>query len=145
MTERATAVGPGLDHAVWIVEDEPAAALLAADLCKASGASSSTFRDPLSFLAALRSAPGPAAVILDWRLEREVSAGLFLATRHRYPSLPVIYWTGSVAGELPAVIRNDPWAVVVEKGTSTSSFEDALDWALDASPEPTLEGGQAAG
>jgi FixJ family two-component response regulator len=144
VTERATAIGPAWDRTVWIVEDEPAAALLAAELCEASGVSSTMFRDPLSFLAALRSAPGPAAVILDWRLEREVSAGLFLATRHRYPSMPVIYWTGSVAGALPAVIRNDPWAVVVEKGTSTSSFEDALDWALDASPEPTV-GGQAAG
>ena len=36
----------------------------------------------------------PVAVILDWRLEHELSAALFLATRHRYPRMPVIYWTG---------------------------------------------------
>ena len=30
-----------------------------------------------------------------------------VATRHRYPQLPIIYWTGSVLSSLPAMIRGD--------------------------------------
>ena len=64
------------------------------------GAEASVFRAPLPYLAALREATPPMAVVLDWRLEHELSAALFLATRHRYPHLPVIYWTGSPASAL---------------------------------------------
>ena len=118
------------DRRVWIVEDEPAAAMLAAELCEASGASASVFRGPTTFLAALRTSGPPTAVVLDWRLERELSAGLFLATRHRHPHLPVIYWTGSTLGALPAMISDDRWAVIVDKAAGSASFEDALAWAL---------------
>jgi CheY-like chemotaxis protein len=144
VAKRTAVIDPVSDRTVWIVEDEPAATLLATDLCEAAGVSSASFRDPLSFLTALRSGPPPDAVILDWRLEREVSAGLFLTMRHHHPRLPVVCWTGSAAGELPAVIRNDPWTVVVEKGSDASTFEDALSWALDPSNEP-LSGGSASG
>src|SRR5688572_12239524 len=83
---------------VWIVEDEPASATLAAELCETWGAHVSVFRAPLPFLSALRDRSQPMAVVLDWRLEHELSAPLFLATRHRYPRLPVIYWTGHFPG-----------------------------------------------
>ena len=92
-------------RAVWVVEDDPAAAALAADLCAANGATACLFRLPLPFLTALRTSLPPSAVVLDWRLEHQLSAALFLATRHRYPRLPVIYWTGSVRSTLPAMIR----------------------------------------
>jgi len=104
--------------------------MLAAELCEASGASASVFRGPTTFLAALRASPPPTAVVLDWRLERELSAGLFLATRHRHPQLPVIYWTGSTLGALPAMISEDRWAMIVDKAAGSASFEDALAWAL---------------
>lgn len=117
---------------VWIVEDEPAAAALAADLCLSCGASPSVYRAPLPFLAALRSAEPPHAVVLDWRLERELSAALFLATRHRYPDLPVVYWTGSPGDALPAMIREDARTVVIDKAAGSRAFESAITAALEA-------------
>jgi CheY-like chemotaxis protein len=127
-----------LDETVWIVEDEPAAAELASDLCEASGARASLFRSPLPFLAALRGTSTPSAVVLDWRLEHELSAAIFLATRHRFPDLPVIYWTGSSARALPAMIRNDPLTRIVDKAGGTGAFETALGWATGQRlPAPT--------
>lgn len=115
---------------VWIVEDEPAAATLAMDLCESNGAEPSIFQSPLPFLAALRLGTSPAAVILDWRLEHELSAALFLATRHRHPDVPVIYWTGSSLESLPAMILDDPLTIIVDKASGTVGFERALGWAL---------------
>ncbi|MEO6577936.1 MAG: hypothetical protein ABIO99_03445 [Candidatus Limnocylindria bacterium] len=121
-------------HQVWIVEDEVEAAALAADLCQANGAEPSLFRMPVAFLAALRTAAAPDVVILDWRLEHELSAALFLATRHRYPELPVIYWTGSRPETLPSMICEDAYTVVVDKAAGTVSFEEAIGWAMARSP-----------
>jgi DNA-binding NtrC family response regulator len=137
VNERA-AIDRGWERRAWIVDDEPAAASLAADLCEANGASAAVFRLPLPYLTALRSGPAPAVVILDWRLEHELSAALFLATRHRHPRLPIIYWTGSVRGSLPSMIRDDRYTIVVDKASGTAEFEDALAWALDdeQGPEP---------
>jgi CheY-like chemotaxis protein len=119
-----------LDGTIWIVEDEPAAAELATDLCEAGGSRGSVFRSPLPYLAALRGHSTPLAVVLDWRLEHELSAALFLATRHRFPDLPVIYWTGSPARALPAMIRNDRLTRIVDKAGGTRAFETALAWAM---------------
>jgi CheY-like chemotaxis protein len=126
----------GWERRAWIVEDEPAAASLAADLCEANGAAASVFRLPLPYLTALRSGPAPAVVVLDWRLERELSAGLFLATRHRHPRLPIIYWTGSVRGSLPSMIQDDRYTIIVDKASGTGDFEEALAWALDDEQGP---------
>jgi DNA-binding NtrC family response regulator len=115
---------------VWVVEDEPAAAELAVDLCSAAGVGASVFASPAPFLTALEANGAPTAVILDWRLERELSAALFLATRHRFPDLPVIYWTGSASVALPSMILDDAHTVVVSKADGTSAFERALRWAL---------------
>ena len=110
------------DRRVWIVEDEPAAAALAMELCRASGALPSIFRSPHPFLAALGEADAPAAVVLDWRLERQLSAGLFLATRHRHPTLRIVYWTGSAAQLLPSMIREDASTRVVDKAAGARAF-----------------------
>jgi DNA-binding NtrC family response regulator len=128
--EDAAMTGIREERRVWIVEDEPEAAMLAAEMCEASGASASIFRRPLTFLTALRTSEPPTAVVLDWRLERELSAALFLATRHRHPRLPVIYWTGGTLGALPAMIFEDRWVVILDKAAGTKSFEEALAWAL---------------
>ena len=137
VNERA-AIDGGWDRRAWIVEDEPAAASLAADLCEANGAAPSVFRLPLPYLTALRSDPPPTVVVLDWRLEHELSAALFLATRHRHPRLPIIYWTGSVRGALPAMIQDDHYTIVVDKAAGSGDFEDALAWAFhdEQGPEP---------
>jgi CheY-like chemotaxis protein len=131
IVEERSAIDRGWERRVWIVEDEPAVATLAADLCVARGASPSVFSLPLSFLTALRTSPPPAVLILDWRLENELSSGLFMATRHRYPRLPIIYWTGSRTESLPSMIRADPYTLVVAKASGASSFERALGWAFD--------------
>jgi DNA-binding NtrC family response regulator len=117
---------------VWIVEDEPAAAELAADLCIACGARPELFRSALPFLRAFRDGGLPQAVVLDWRLERELSAALFLATRHRFPMLPVVFWTGSPGTTLPAAVREDPCTRIVDKAAGTEAFDAALSWALHA-------------
>ena len=116
--------------AVWIVEDEPEAATLAAELCDSWGADASVFRAPLPYLVALRSSAPPMAVVLDWRLENQLSAAVYMATRHRFPHVPVIYWTGSPAGSLPAMIRDDALTKVVDKADGATSFEGALGWAM---------------
>ena len=126
--------GAMTDRAVWIVEDEPAAAALAVELCESRRALPSIFRNPLPFLAALRSGVEPAAVVLDWRLEHELSAALFLATRHRYPALRVVYWTGSPLGTLPGMIREDAQTRIVDKAAGSAAFEEAIDWALAGAP-----------
>ncbi|HEX2765019.1 MAG TPA: hypothetical protein VHR55_00055 [Candidatus Limnocylindria bacterium] len=118
---------------VWIVEDEPDAAELAAELCAACGADALLFRTPLPFLVALRSSPAPHAAVLDWRLERELSAALFLATRHRFPTLPVIYWTGTTDA-LPSMILEDRYSRVVDKADGAAAFEQALGWATEQNP-----------
>ena len=119
------------ERLVWIVEDEPSAALLAAEMCQMNGAAVSVFRQPLTFLTALRTTPPPTAVVLDWRLEHELSAALFLATRHRYPRLPVIYWTGSTS-TLPSVIVGDVRTVIVDKAAGSEPFDRAIAWALES-------------
>lgn len=116
--------------AVWIVDDEPQAAQLAADLCEAAGVPALVFPAEQPFLTALEDEWTPAAVILDWRLERQLSAGLFLAARHRYGDLPVICWTGTDPDALPDVIRDDPATLLVGKADGVTAFEDALAWAL---------------
>lgn len=128
--EPALDVGRG-GRSAWIVEDEPAVASLAVDLCTEHGATPSVFRRSQPFMNALRASPPPSVLILDWRLENELSAALFMATRHRYPRLPIVYWTGSHADGLPSMIRADPRALVVDKAAGPSAFEEALRWALD--------------
>jgi DNA-binding NtrC family response regulator len=129
------AAAPPRVHSVWIVEDEPTAAELAVELCANAHVSASIFRTAQPFLSALRDGAEPRAVVLDWRLEHELSAALFLATRHRFPNVPVIYWTGSPLIALPAMIRDDPLTRFVDKGGGSAAFEGALRWALDQSAE----------
>jgi CheY-like chemotaxis protein len=124
----------------WIVEDEPAAAALASDLCDASGITAVIFSLPLPFLTALRTSTPPSMVVLDWRLERELSAALFLATRHRHPRMPVIYWTASHPSALPSMISDDPLTMIVDKAAGTGRFDEALRWASTSFGDRTGEG-----
>ncbi len=137
--EQGAAQQVGARPLVWIVEDEPTASSLAVELCDSRGVGAVVFPDPLPYLAALRSDPPPVAIILDWRLERELSAALFMATRHRLPATPVMYWTGSPIDQLPAMIRQDLHTLVVDKAAGTAAFDGALAWALTASAEEPLE------
>ena len=115
---------------VWIVEDEPDVGRLAAEICDSLGAAPIVFRAPLSFLLALRGSTSPAAVMFDWRLQNELSSGIFLATRHRHRRMPVVYWTNSPEA-LPAMVRDDPLTTVVDKQGGVEALERALTWALE--------------
>jgi DNA-binding NtrC family response regulator len=114
---------------VGVVEDDPSVAALAAELCRGMGANAVLFASPTPFLRAF-SDGAPRAVVLDWRLEREVSSAAFLAIRHRYPQLPVVCWTASPRESLPVMIHHDPMTRIVDKASGMTAFEHALWWAL---------------
>ena len=139
--DASTPLAPHAARAVWVVEDEPAAASLAAELCAMNGAAAQTYRDGQLFLDALRSEHRPSVLVLDWRLERGLAAPLFMAARHREPGLPVVFWTGSAATALPQMIREDPRARVVDKADGAAAFEAALRWALGLAEVGSRVGG----
>jgi DNA-binding NtrC family response regulator len=114
---------------VVVVEDDPTVAALAADMCRGMGANPVLFASPAPFLHSLGDDP-PRAVVLDWRLEREVSSAAFMAIRHRYPELPVVCWTASPREGLPVMIHDDPMTRIVDKALGMGAFEHALSWAL---------------
>lgn len=138
MVEERGMIDGAQPRRAWIVEDDPAAASLAADLCEANGAVASVFRLPLEFLSAMRAAPAPAVLILDWRLDNELSAALFMATRHQHPHLPIIFWTGSGTDALPSMIHDNGHTRVVDKAGGNLPFEEALAWAFADEPSPML-------
>jgi CheY-like chemotaxis protein len=117
--------------AVGVVEDDPTVAALAGELCRGLGADAALFASPAAFLRAFHS-EAPRAVILDWRLEREVGAAAFMAIRHRFPVAPVVCWTASPPDDLPAMVHSDPMARFVSKAAGLAAFEAALTWALSA-------------
>jgi CheY-like chemotaxis protein len=117
---------------VGVVEDDPSVAALAAELCRGMGANAVLFASPMPFLHAF-SDEAPRAVVLDWRLEREVGSAAFMAIRHRYPQLPVVCWTASPRDGLPIMLRRDPMTRIVDKASGMAAFEHALSWALHAS------------
>jgi CheY-like chemotaxis protein len=114
---------------VGIVEDNPTVAALASELCRGMGASAMLFASPTPFLRAF-SDDAPRAVVLDWRLEREVGAAAFMAIRHRYPELPVVCWTATPRESLPSMVHQDPMTRIVDKALGMAAFEHALSWAL---------------
>ena len=123
---------------VWILEDEPGPAELVVDLCAAADVTPRLFRTAAPLLRALRTS-APSVIVLDWRVANELSAPLFLAVRHRWPVLPVIYWTASVPALLPEMILHDPLTRVVEKTAGIAAFEDALAWGLYATDQSTVQ------
>lgn len=115
---------------VWVVDDEPAAAALACEMCEIAGLQAIAFGDAVSYLGALRGPTAPVAVVLDWRLEHELSAALFMATRQRYPTLSIIFWTGNELGSLPRMVHHDPNVRVLAKVGGSTEFDAALAWAF---------------
>lgn len=133
---------PGPDHpiaiaggkvgavpAISILEDEPALAALAADLCRGLGVSVAVYASPAPFLEAARLVP-PQVLVLDWRLHGQLGAAAFMAVRHLLPRLPVVCWTASPAWHLPQMIRQDPMTRLIDKAAGAGEFEEALRWAL---------------
>lgn len=127
--------------AVSILEDEPASAALAAELCRGLGVSAAVYASPAPFLEAARLEP-PHVLVLDWRLQGQLGAAAFMAVRHLLPRLPVVCWTASPAWQLPQMIRQDPMTRVIDKAAGAADFEEALRWALALeAPMPEGAGG----
>jgi CheY-like chemotaxis protein len=116
---------------VGVVEDDPTVAALAADVCRGMGVRAALFTSPTPFLRAFGD-ESPRAVVLDWRLEREVGAAAFMAIRHRFPAVAVVCWTASPPDSLPAMVHHDPMTRIVDKAAGLIAFEAALTWALGA-------------
>lgn len=139
----ATRVAPPEPPAatVYVVEDDPSVAELARDLCARLGRSAVVYGAPGDFLRACE-ADQPAAVVLDWRLERELGSAAFMAIRHRFPQLPVVCWTGTRVDDLPVMVRDDPHTLVIGKDAGIEPFEAALRWAVDGNDNREIAGGR---
>ncbi|MGH2455709.1 MAG: response regulator [Candidatus Limnocylindria bacterium] len=120
---------------VVVVEDDAALASIAEEVCEALGYGASAYAAPAAFLRDF-AASAPDAVVLDWRLEREVGSAVFMAIRHRFPRIPVVCWTAMPLDGLPAMVRQDPLTRFVAKGSDVVHLEEALRWAVGAGTEP---------
>jgi DNA-binding response OmpR family regulator len=120
---------------VAVLEDDPQMAELAVEMCGRMGLTATTHVSPAAFLDAAAIRP-PRVAILDWRLERELGAGAFLAVRHRFGDLPIVCWTSTPIRELPAMLTGDARVRIVDKSAGVDAFEAAVRWALDRAPGP---------
>jgi FixJ family two-component response regulator len=120
---------------VAVLEDDPHLAELAVDLCARVGLSAATYSSPGAFLGEMTVAP-PRLLILDWRFERELGAGVFLTVRHRFGYLPIVCWTATPAQDLPAMVVDDHHVRIVPKSHGIDAFEAAVRWAA------TVQGGR---
>jgi FixJ family two-component response regulator len=114
---------------VAVLEDDPAVAELAVELCDRMGLAAATFRSPAGFMGEV-SRLDPRFLILDWRLERELGAAVFMAVRHRFGDLPVVCWTSTAITDLPAMLVRDPFVRIVQKARGVVAFEAAVRWAV---------------
>lgn len=115
---------------VAVIEDRPELAELAAELCERLGLVPTTYPTPARFLAELGERP-PRLIVLDWRLEREVGAAVFLAVRHRFEEVPIVCWTAAAPEELPDMLAGDARTRLVRKASGLAAFEDAVRWARE--------------
>ena len=118
--------------------------MLAVEVCGSLGLTAATFRSPATFLSRFTST-APRVVVLDWRLERDVGAGVFMALRHRFALVPIVCWTAVPSSSLPDMVASDGRTRVVQKTSGVDAFESALRWASDlASATPNeLRGANA--
>lgn len=126
---------------VVVLEDDPSLAELAVELCDRQGLSSATYASPAGFLGEASHTP-PRLLILDWRFERELGAGVFMAVRHRFGDVPIVCWTATPTSDLPAMLIRDPRVRIVQKSRGVAAFENAVRWAAQ---DPATDGHQTDG
>jgi CheY-like chemotaxis protein len=119
---------------VAVLEDERELADLAVEVCRQLGLSAGVFGTPAAYNVAFGQRR-PRLVILDWRLDREVAAAVYMALRHRFGDLQIVLWTATGEGELPGMLGADPHTRVVRKSSGLVSLETALRDAIAAAPE----------
>ncbi len=118
---------------VVVLEDERALADLAVEVCGHLGLRAVVFRTSAAYSGAL-GARRPRLVILDWRLEREVAAAVYLALRHRFHDLQIVLWTATGERELPGMLGADPHTRVVRKSSGLDALEMAIREAIAVAP-----------
>jgi FixJ family two-component response regulator len=121
---------------VVVLEDDPQLAALAVEICEGIGLRTVSFAAPAPFLDSYRMLDAPRVVVLDWRLERELGAAVFMALRHRFGDVPIVCWTGMAAELLPAMVTADTRTRVVAKAEGVGPFQDAVSWALENPARP---------
>ena len=121
---------------VVVLEDDPSLAELAVELCDRQGLSAATYTSPAGFLGEASRIP-PRLLILDWRFERELGAGVFLAVRHRFGDVPIVCWTATPISDLPAMLIRDPRVRIVQKSRGVDAFENSVQWAAQ---DPATDG-----
>ncbi|HET6381462.1 MAG TPA: response regulator [candidate division Zixibacteria bacterium] len=126
---------------VFVVDDDHSVAELVREVCAGLGRTATVYAAPAALLRDCEGGP-PAAVVLDWRLEREVGSAAFLAIRHRFPRLRVVCWTAARPDELPAMVRADPHTRLVSKEGGVRPLEAALRWAVDLGPSKETSDGR---
>ena len=127
---RPSAKGTALLPDVAVLEDQEHAALLAIEACDGLGLTAATFSSPATFLSHFTNME-PRIVVLDWRLEQNVGAGVFMALRHRFGLLPIVCWTAMPPSSLPDIVTSDGRTMVVQKTSGIDALESALRWASD--------------
>lgn len=110
---------------VAVLEDDPQMAAVVVEVCRVMGLRAAVFRTAAAYQAVFHDS-APRLVILDWRLEREVTAAVFLVMRHRWPGLPIVFWTASTERDLPAMVTSDRRTRVVPKTSGVGALEAAI-------------------
>lgn len=119
---------------VAVLEDQRQLADLAVELCARLGLRAVPFSSSSRYNAAFRDRR-PRLVILDWRLEHEVAAAVYMGLRHRHDDLPVVVWTATGEHDLPPMVATHPYTCVVQKASAIETLEAAIRWAAATPPE----------
>ncbi len=120
--------GPELPD-VAVLEDERELADLAVEVCRQLGLSAAVFETSAAYNGAF-GGRRPSLVILDWRLEHEVAAAVYMALRHRFDDLRIVLWTATGERELPGMLDADPHTRVVRKSSGLEALEGAIREAI---------------
>ena len=99
-------------YCVLLVDDEPAIRDVLSSELKEAGFEAQEAQDGIDALVKLRDTL-PHVIISDLQMPRMSGIEFIIVVRRRFPQIPVIVFSGSTPGELPAEAKPDGW---FEKG-----------------------------
>ena len=99
-------------YCVLLVDDEPAIRDVLSSELKEAGFEAQEAQDGIDALVRLRDTL-PHVIISDLQMPRMSGIEFIVVVRRRFPHIPVIVFSGSTPGELPAEAKPDGW---FEKG-----------------------------
>ncbi len=95
-------------NSVLLVEDNPSIRALLSSQLEKVGFKAQLAEDGIDGLAKLR-AQLPSVIISDLEMPRMTGIEFMSVVRRRFPSIPVIVFSGSIQGEFPAGAKPDRW------------------------------------